>query len=259
MCGGIAVGYLNFGYHADSALALRNLSFSIRPGQFVGIVGASGSGKSTLCRLLIGFEVPRSGTIQYGTRDLEDLDHSALRRRMGIVLQGAVPHGGTILSNISDNGRYSEAAAWEAARLASIDGEIGQMPMGMRTQVGEGGINLSGGQRQRVMIARAICGNPPILILDEATNQLDAAREMQIIRNLAGLACTRIVVAHRLSTICEADWIFVLKDGQIAEQGTYSELMSRGEVFTQLYSQGIARTSVPAIAPLAGGQLQEVE
>ncbi|HEX9937573.1 MAG TPA: NHLP bacteriocin export ABC transporter permease/ATPase subunit, partial [Longimicrobium sp.] len=227
LAGDIEVQHLRFRYGEDGPLVLRDLSLRVRPGQFVAFVGPSGSGKSTLLRVLLGFEAPESGAVYYDEQDLSGLDVQAVRRQIGVVLQaGKVMHG-DLFTNIAGASAATLDDAWEAARMAGLDEDIRQMPMGMHTIVSDGGGTLSGGQRQRLMIARAVVHRPRILFLDEATSALDNRTQQIVGESLARLQATRLVIAHRLSTILHADCIYVLENGTIVEHGTYAELMSR--------------------------------
>jgi len=240
LAGDIEVQHLRFRYGEDGPLVLRDLSLRIRPGEFVAFVGPSGSGKSTLLRVLLGFEAPESGAVYYDEQDLSGLDVQAVRRQIGVVLQaGKVMHG-DLFTNIAGASAVSVDDAWEAARMAGLDEDIRQMPMGMHTIVSDGGGTLSGGQRQRLMIARAVVHRPRILFLDEATSALDNRTQQIVGESLARLQATRVVIAHRLSTILHADCIYVLENGVIVENGTYAELMSRGGAFAALARRQLA-------------------
>jgi NHLM bacteriocin system ABC transporter ATP-binding protein len=229
-----------FRYQADGPPVLDCVSIHARPGEFIGIVGTSGSGKSTLMRILLGFEQPKSGSVFFDDRDLAGLDLRAVRRQMGVVLQSSRTVGTTLMESILNGAALTEADAWEAARLAAFDDDIRSMPMGMHTYVGEDGGLLSGGQRQRLLIARAVVRRPRILLLDEATSALDNATQQAVSQGMRHLDATRIVVAHRLSTVQHADRIYVLDAGRVAEQGSYRELLERGGLFTALAYRQIA-------------------
>jgi ATP-binding cassette, subfamily B, bacterial len=225
--GGIVVKGVSFHYDAEAPPVLQNISFTVRPGQKVALVGPTGSGKSTLALLLLGFYTPTAGHILYDGIPLHDLEYRSLRSQFGVVLQEPFLFSGSIRQNIAfHNPGLSLEEIVEATKVAAIDAEIAQMPMGLETVLAEGGIGLSGGQRQRLAIARAIVHQPKILLLDEATSHLDTRTEQQVECNLNGLACTRVVIAHRLSTICDADHILVLDRGRIVEQGTHGELLA---------------------------------
>lgn len=236
LTGGIEVNKVSFRYAPDTPLVFREVSFSVKAGQYIAIVGPSGCGKSTLFRLLLGFEKPESGAIYYDGKDLASLDLRAVRRQTGVVLQSGKLIGGTIFSNIVGNNVGSTMEdAWEAARLCGFDEDIKAMPMGMHTLVQTGGTGgISGGQRQRMMIARAIVHKPRILLLDEATSALDNRTQAIVVNNLKNLKTTRIVIAHRLSTVAETDQIIVMDKGGIVETGSYDELLALGGHFAAL-------------------------
>lgn len=210
---------------------LDNVSLKIAPGEYVAIVGPSGSGKSSLFRLLLGFERPESGAVFYDGKSIETLDVSSVRRQLGVVLQNAKLANGSIYENICGGIRLPLEQAWEAARLAGIEDDIKGMPMEMLTQLSEGVNTLSGGQRQRILIARAIARRPRILLFDEATSSLDNRSQAIVSDALENLNVTRIVIAHRLSTVKRADRIIVLVDGKIVQAGTFSELNATPGVF----------------------------
>src|SRR5690606_15316392 len=178
----------------------------------------SGCGKSTLLRLLLGFEVPNGGRVLLDGKDISELDLPAVRRQMGVVLQNSRPLAGSLYENIVGASNRGLSDAWEAARKAGLAEEIQQIPMGMHTNLTQSG-SLSGGQMQRLLIARAIVNQPRILILDEATSALDNRVQAEITNNLDRLSITRIVVAHRLSTVAQANRIYVMEQGRIVEQG----------------------------------------
>jgi ATP-binding cassette subfamily C protein len=222
---------VSFRYLANGPLVLDNVSLKITPGEYVAVVGPSGSGKSSLFRLLLGFERAESGAVFYDGKSIETLDASALRRQLGVVLQNAKLANGNLYENICGGIRLPLDQAWEAARLAGIEDDIKAMPMGMLTQVAEGVSTLSGGQRQRIMIARAIARRPRILLFDEATSSLDNQSQAIVSDALENLNVTRIVIAHRLSTVQRADRIIVLVDGKIVETGTFAELNAASGMF----------------------------
>ena len=233
--GSIELSGVTFRYQESQPPVLSDLTLRIRPGEYLAVVGASGSGKSTLLRLLLGFETPERGAIYYGGQDISDFDVRSLRRNIGVCLQNGSLFAGTILSNITlANPRATVDDAWEAAELAGVADDIRQMPMDMQTLVSEGSGGISGGQRQRILIARAVCAKPSILMFDEATSALDNVTQRHVSDSLAGLKCTRIVVAHRLSTIRLADRIVMLDGGHIVEEGTYDELMEADGAFADL-------------------------
>jgi ATP-binding cassette subfamily C protein len=237
--GGIEVSKLAFAY-GDGPRILSEVSFSIRPGGYIALVGPSGSGKSTLFRLLLGFEKPTSGSIAYDGHDIADLDLHALRRQFGVVLQGGQLIPGDVYGNIVGAANLPLEAAWEAARMVGLAEDIEQMPMGMHTVIGEGASTLSGGQRQRILIARAIVHRPRVLFFDEATSALDNRTQAVVTQSLDRLKSTRIVIAHRLSTVINADRILVLKDGRIVQEGNYAKLMAQEGPFRDLAQRQIA-------------------
>ena len=226
-----------FGY-GDETPVLRDVSFSIEPGQVVGIVGPTGSGKSTVLSLLPRFYDPSGGRVLIDGTDVATYKLSALRSQVGFVLQETVLFRGTIRENIA-YGRpgASNEEVIAAAKVANADEFISRMPHGYDSMVGERGDTLSGGQRQRIGIARAVVRNSPIMILDEPTAALDTESERQVIEGLKQLMKGRtvIMIAHRLSTISDANKIIVLKDGVVAEEGSPDELLARGGVYAELH------------------------
>ncbi|CAK0767727.1 NHLP bacteriocin export ABC transporter permease/ATPase subunit [Gammaproteobacteria bacterium] len=237
--GNIELSKVSFCYQ-ENVYVLKNISFSIRPGGFVALVGSSGSGKSTLLRLLLGFETPASGSIYYDHQDLVKLDVQAVRRQLGVVLQSSQLIAGDIYTNIIGTTGLTIEDAWEAARMVGLDEEINQMPMGMHTIITDGTSILSGGQRQRILIARAIIHRPRILFFDEATSALDNRTQAIITHSLNGLKSTRIVIAHRLSTIINADSIIVIEKGEIAQIGTFQSLIDQPGPFAKMAKRQIA-------------------
>lgn len=238
LSGALEVRHLSFGYEAGSEV-LSNVSFKVNAGEFVAIVGSSGCGKSTLLRLLLGFETPNSGTIMYDGQDMSEISVTSLRSLIGVVLQNGQLMAGDILSNIIGVSELTMDDAWEAAEACGIANDIRKMPMGMMTMIAEGSGNISGGQRQRILIARAIAKRPAILILDEATSALDNQTQSVVTQSLEKLNSTRIVVAHRLSTIKNADRIIVLDKGKIVESGVFDELMQKDGFFSRLAKRQI--------------------
>lgn len=234
LSGEIAFNRVHFRYAKDGPLVLRDLSFTIRPGEYIGIVGESGSGKSTLMRLLLGFDTPEEGAIFFDGKPADRLDMAALRQEIGVVLQNGRISPGSIYENIAGASGHGLEAAWAAARLVALAPDIEAMPMGMHTVLNDGGGALSGGQRQRILLARALVNEPNILLLDEATSALDNRTQKVVTDTLARLAVTRIVIAHRLTTIRHVDRIFVMDKGRLVESGSYEELMQAGGVFHAL-------------------------
>ena len=233
--GGIEFSNVRFRYDENSPLVVDDMSFKIKPGQYVAIVGKTGCGKSTLIRLLLGFEKAQKGAIYYDGKDINTLDLKSLRRKIGVVMQTGKLFMGDIFSNITISAPWLKLDdAWQAAEMAGIADDIKKMPMGMNTIISEGSGGISGGQRQRIMIARAIAPKPRVLIFDEATSALDNITQKKVSDALDSLKCTRIVVAHRLSTIKHCDRILYLEDGKILEDGTYDELIKLNGKFAQL-------------------------
>jgi NHLM bacteriocin system ABC transporter ATP-binding protein len=234
LAGGITVEHVSFRYRPDGPLVLRDVSLRVPAGRFVAIVGASGSGKSTLLRMLLGFETPESGAIYVDNQDMSQLDIQAVRQQIGVVLQSGRLLSDSIHKNIVGSAPLTFEDAWEAARLAGLEDDIKAMPMGMHTIIGESGGGLSGGQRQRLMIARAIVRRPRILLFDEATSALDNETQAIVSRSLEGLQATRLVIAHRLSTVTKADRIYVMEKGAVVQEGSYDDLMQRDGPFADL-------------------------
>ena len=234
LTGRIELSHIYFRYRKDGHLVLKDISLNIRPGEFVAFVGPSGSGKSTIFRILLGFEQPESGTVFFDGQDIAALDIASVRQQMGIVLQNSTVFSGDIFQNIVCAGPFTLDQAWEAARMAGLDKDLRTMPMGIYTMVGDGGAGLSGGQRQRLMIARAIVGRPRILLFDEATSALDNQTQAVVSRSLDNMRATRVVIAHRLTTVMKADRIFVVEKGEIVQAGTYEELMKQPGAFAEL-------------------------
>ena len=233
--GDIRLQRVTFAYGEDGPPVLREVSIHARPGEFVALVGESGSGKSTLFRLILGLERPQSGSVLFDGRNLDHLNVRTMRSRVGMVVQDASLRPGMVIDNIV--GVASDLTlddAWAAARLAAVDDDIKAMPMGMFTVAGENISSFSGGQVQRIMLAAALVRKPSLLLLDEATNWLDNESQARVMQGVEALSITRIVSAHRLSTIRNADRIYVLQDGRIAQQGTFDELMAESGVFRDL-------------------------
>ena len=224
--GQIDIRGLKFRYSNDMPLLFDGLNLKINSGDYVALVGGSGCGKSTLMRLMIGLEHPQAGSIFYDQYNLSEINLRSFRQYcISICLQDGKLIEGTILDNIIfNNPSLTEEDAWEAARMAALDKDILQMPLGMDTPISVDGKGVSGGQRQRILIARAIVRKPRILFLDEATSALDNISQHIVTESLAKMKCTRVVIAHRLSTIQQCNRIIVLRDGRVAADGTYEEV-----------------------------------
>ena len=254
LTGALEVSHLTFAYthmvpdlkgdgkvrEVEGEDVLHDVSFTVAAGENVAIVGKSGSGKSTLVRLLLGFEEPKSGAVYFDGHDLSDVNLPSVRSQMGVVLQNGQLMTGDIYTNIVGTKLLTQDDAWRAAEEAGIAEDIAEMPMGMQTVISEGSSNISGGQRQRILIARALVGRPSILIFDEATSALDNRSQSIVTKSLDQLKATRIIVAHRLSTIRNCDRIIVMDEGRIAEMGTFQELVEKGGIFSELVKRQVA-------------------
>ena len=219
---------------------LKGISFRIGAGEHVAIVGKSGCGKSTLIRLLLGFEKPLGGAVYYDGQNLAEMNAASVRSQLGVVLQNGQLMTGDIYRNIIGINDLTLDDAWAAAEAAGIADDIREMPMQMQTIVSEGSTNISGGQRQRILIARALAMKPSVIICDEATSALDNRTQAIVSRSLDKLKATRIVVAHRLSTIRNADRIIVLDQGRVAESGTFDELLKQNGIFASMVKRQVS-------------------
>jgi ATP-binding cassette subfamily C protein len=238
--GRIELSHVSFRYDADGPWIVNDVSLVIEPGEFVAFVGSSGGGKSTLLRLMLGFETPTRGSVLYDGQDLSSLDLRMVRQQLGVVMQTSRVMPTEMYRNIVGVTSRTLDEAWEAAEKAGLADDIRNMPMGMHTYVSEGGGTLSGGQRQRLMIARAIVNKPKVLFLDEATSALDNRAQAIVTESMDRMEATRVVIAHRLSTVINAHRICYLHGGSIAEMGTHAELMERDGLFAQLARRQMA-------------------
>jgi ATP-binding cassette subfamily C protein len=232
--GSVAFAGVTFRYLPDAPAVLEGMTFRVDPGELVAIAGPSGTGKSTIVRLLLGFETPEQGSVLLDDQHLESLDVTAVRRQLGVVLQDGQLIPGTVRDNLAGVASLTDAEVWELAETVALADDIRAMPMGLATVVTLNGGAFSGGQRQRLLIARALATRPRVLLMDEATSALDNVTQQVVTRNLAELGMTRIVIAHRLSTMVDADRILVLGGGRVVEEGGYDELMALGGRFHDL-------------------------
>jgi ATP-binding cassette subfamily C protein len=240
LTGAIEFSGVSFRYASEGPMTLTDIDIRIEPGEFVAIVGPSGSGKSTLFRLLLGFETPASGGVYYDGQDLAGLDVQAVRRQLGVVLQNGKLMSGDIFTNIVGSAPLTHADAMRAVVMAGMEDDIKAMPMGLHTVVSEGAGTISGGQKQRLMVARAIVRKPRILLFDEATSALDNRTQAIVANSVSELKATRVVIAHRLSTVVNADRIIVVDAGRVIEMGTYDQLMQSKGAFAELARRQIA-------------------
>ena len=237
--GDIRFADVHFGYDAQRVI-LHGISFQVKAGEKVAIVGPTGAGKSTISRLLLRFYDPDSGRIAVDGLDLQEITQASLRDAIGVVPQDTVLFNDTIYYNIAyGDPSADEQHIYEAARTARIHDFISQLPSGYQTRVGERGLKLSGGEKQRVAIARAVLKNPTVFFFDEATSSLDSATESDIQTNLDEISSGRstLIIAHRLSTVVSADRILVLDDGRIIEHGTHQQLLAEGGLYADLWQE----------------------
>ncbi len=239
--GDIEFSNVTFRYAATMPNAIEDVSFRIRQGEYVAFVGPTGCGKSTICRLLLGFDQPSSGSVLLDGHDLSGLDMVAVRQRMGVVLQNGKLIAGSIYENIAGTQSLSADETWAAARAAALEGDIRAMPMKLHTLVPPDGGGLSVGQKQRLLIARAFARRPRVLLFDEATSALDNRAQAVVQATLKRIGATRVMIAHRLSSIRHVDRIYVLDKGRIVESGAYDDLIARGGMFAALASRQLAQ------------------
>jgi ATP-binding cassette subfamily C protein len=232
LSGAVALQAIRFAYQGSAGEVLRGVSLEASPGDFVAVVGTSGSGKSTLMQIMLGLRRPTAGKVLYDGRDLAKLDLVSVRRQIGVVNQHAKVVPGSIIENIIGASLLTQDDAWEAAEAAGLADDVRAMPMQMHTFINEH--TLSGGQLQKLQIARALVTRPRIIVFDEATSALDEMSQAHVSRSLEERAVTRIVIAHRLSTVRKADRIHVLSAGQVVQSGTFDELAAVDGPFREL-------------------------
>ena len=236
----LTVSKLAFSYSRNSNNLLKNINLLIKKGQKIAIVGASGEGKSTLVKLLLGLYKATSGTIKYNGVNIEKLDRNNLKKIVGIMPQDAKLFNESIKYNITlGDETIADETVKNALKKANIYNDVMKMPLKENTILAAGGGNLSGGQRQRIALARILVANPQLLILDEATSSLDGINEKEIMNVLRECNCTQIIVSHRFSTILQADYIYLIKDGMIAEEGTIRYLINKSSLFMELFEKQI--------------------
>ncbi len=241
LTGDIEVSNLSFAYDSESGLVLKDLSLHIKSGEYIGLVGSSGCGKSTLLKLLLGFENPTNGKIFYDGKDIDSMNKREMRKKLGVVLQDGKLISGSIFENITITSPNSNLErVKEVISEVGLEKDITKMPMGLHTVLSENSGTISGGQQQRLLIARAIIAKPKIIFFDEATSALDNVTQALITESLEKLKSTKIVIAHRLSTVVKCDRILVMDKGVIVEQGNYEELMEKRGLFYELASRQMA-------------------
>ena len=246
--GHVTIKNVSFKYGEQAPLVVQNVSLDIPPGTSVALVGPSGSGKTTLLNLLAGMCKPTVGEISYDGRPLHDLDLRGVRQQIGIVPQHPYIFGGTVRENIALSAPSAQLdRIAHAAKVACLHDDVVEMPMGYDTVISDGGGSLSGGQRQRVAVARAVLRNPTLMLLDEATSALDNSTEKRVIEGLERLRCTRITVAHRLSTVRNADVIIVMDKGKIVEMGNHVQLAAHGGLYAALLAASQATPNQPEL------------
>jgi ABC-type bacteriocin/lantibiotic exporter with double-glycine peptidase domain len=234
---GISLDDVSFRYTDHSADVIRSVNIEILPGSVVAIVGESGSGKTTLGKILCSLYSPTRGVLRFGGTPVEDFDLDALRGHIGYIPQEGYLHNRTLAANLTLGTGAEEADAIAACRQMPFMGFVDEMPMGYHTVVSEMGANFSGGQRQRIAVAKALIRRPDILVLDEATSALDNANQQLVHDHIKQLRCTQIIIAHRLSTVVDADQILVLEGGHVVDIGTHTELSARSDAYARMYGK----------------------
>ncbi|MBQ7565278.1 MAG: NHLP bacteriocin export ABC transporter permease/ATPase subunit [Lachnospiraceae bacterium] len=235
LSGGVEVSHVTFAYSEGENNVLNDVNIRVKPGEYVAVVGPSGCGKSTLLKLLLGFEKPSTGKIFYDNRDIDEMDKRELRKRFGVVLQdgGLIP--GSIYDNITiTSPLVKKERVNEVIEEVGLKDDIAAMPMGLHTIVSDGAGTISGGQAQRILIARALVGKPKLIFLDEATSALDNVTQNMVVETLEKIKATKLVIAHRLSTVRRCDRIIVMDGGRIIEEGDYDSLMEKKGFFYEL-------------------------
>jgi ATP-binding cassette, subfamily B, bacterial len=234
--GALELRDLSFRYGANGLDVLKNVNLRIEAGEKVAIVGRSGEGKSTLVKVLLGLEQPSEGVVLLDGQRLGNLRRSEVLSHFGAVIQDPLILSGSVRENVAFGRACSDEAVWRALSIACLDDVVARLPNKLDAFVGEGGGRLSGGQRQRLVTARAVMGSPKVLVLDEATSALDPSTEAAVHARLGSLGCTRVVVAHRLATVQDADRVLVLERGRIVQTGTFQELSRTEGPFARLVS-----------------------
>ncbi len=252
MKGAVSFEQVSFAYPSQpDHMVLRDISFTVEPGTKVAIVGPTGSGKSTIVNLLPRMYDPSEGKVCIGGRDIREIPMDTLRRSIGFVPQNNFLFSDTIRNNIDfGQGAHEGIDVIEASRIAMLYDDVSEFPEGFDTMLGEKGINLSGGQKQRTCIARALCWNPSILVLDDALSAVDTATEASIFDGLLQKLpdTTIILISHRISTVRNCDRIIVLNEGGIAESGTHEELLSNGRFYADLYTRQLLEEEISALS-----------
>lgn len=239
LTGAIALTDVTFRYQPDAPPVLDGINLHIAAGEYVAVVGPSGSGKSTLLRLLLGFAHPQGGSVRFDGHELTSLDLTSVRRQFGVVLQDGILFDGTVYEAVAGANDVDADDVLAAVRQAGLAADVARMPAGLATPIGPRGALLSGGQRQRLLIARALVTKPVALLFDEATSALDNVSQSLVTETVAELPITRVVVAHRLSTIVAAERVVVLDGGRVVEQGSPEELLAAGQVFARMAARQV--------------------